>query len=56
MHWMFIGIAAIAITFAFLGAQSVWVSVLAFTLKVVLMLAFLFALYLAIHHIFRRKP
>jgi len=56
MHWLFIGLVAIAITFAFLGAQSVWVSVLSLTLKIVLLLSFLFALYLAINHFFWRKP
>ena len=56
MHWIFMGITAIALTFAFLGAQSVWVSVLSLTLKIILMLSAVFAVYLVIKHIFWRQP
>lgn len=56
MHWIFLGIVAIAITFTYLGALSAWVTVLALTLRIVLLASGLLALYFIWQHIFGRKP
>lgn len=53
MHWLFFILAAIA--FIALGAMSVWISVLALALKVMLLGAVAFALYLIWQHFFGRK-
>lgn len=39
MHWYFVAAAALALAFTKLGAMSVWVSVLAVSLKIVLVVA-----------------
>ena len=54
MHWVFLAVAVLAIGLFQLGAMSVWVVVLTLALQVALVVAGVFALYVAVMFLWRR--
>lgn len=55
MHWIFIGLAAVALAFVLLGALSVWVVILALALKAMLVVAVAASVYFIWQRLFGRK-
>ncbi|WP_161780268.1 hypothetical protein [Ferriphaselus sp. R-1] len=55
MHWFFLILVALAITFIALGALSVWVAALSLALKLAMACLAAFATYTALNLIIRRK-